>query len=319
MMDCDAFADRLDAMLEGALPAPEQALADAHLARCAECRGLFTELRALRAGDHPAPAPPADLTDTVLARTSGPVCGQAESYLGELVDGTLGATGQALVEAHLEHCPGCAGLRATLERLADDLPAFAELEPSPTLVTTVVERTHPRPAWGAVARERVRDLATGLLQRPRIAWEAGYAAALVVWLVFGASWSPLRATPVQALTLIQQGASDTQRAGAGVLTAFNRGVTTVATRTFGDSADGGNIVGQIVTGLSTRFLLAADAAPDLGDHWRQFTTAVQERDLPAGVDALQSLGQDAGAVLSRFVFPSSPTDPGGSPERRSTP
>ena len=315
-MDCTEFTDRLDAMLEGALPSAEQALADAHAVRCAECRGLVSELRALRADGPPAPLPPAELTDAVLARTSGPVCTQAETYLGELVDGLLGEMDQSLVEAHLEHCPRCASLRATLERLADDLPAFAELDPTPTLVPTVVERTHPQPAWGAAAFERV---GTGLLQRPRIAWEAGYVAALVVWLVFGASWSPLRATPVQALTLIQQGATDTQRAGVDVLVAFNRGVTTVATRTFGDSADGGSAVGRVVTGLSTRFLLAADAAPDLGDHWQQLTSAVRERDLPAGVDAFQSLGRDAGAVLTRFVFPSSPNDPSFEPERRSTP
>jgi len=62
-----------------------------------------------------------------------------------------------------------------------------------------------------IARNHCIDQIRRWKARPRIAWEAGYVATLVVWLFFGASWSPLRATPAQALTLIQQGASDTLR------------------------------------------------------------------------------------------------------------
>lgn len=312
-MDCTQFADRLDAMLEGALPPGEQALADAHAAHCATCRGLHAELQALReAGLAPPAALPPDLTDGILARTTGPVCVQAETYLDELVDDALGALDRELVEAHLETCAACASLRTALERLQEDLPGFAELPPEQALTNMVLARTRPR--TGRLAS--ILELGRGLLQRPRIAWEAGYVAALVVWLVFGASWSPLRAAPVQALTLLQQSASGTQQVGADVVAAFSRQMTAMTERTFGDASTGGNVIGRVVIGLSTRYLQAAAAAPDLAGHWEQFTTAVEDRDLFAGAEALRSLGRDAGAVLTRFLFAPT-TDSGAPPERRS--
>jgi predicted anti-sigma-YlaC factor YlaD len=315
-MDCTQFADRLDAMLEGALPLPEQALTDAHAAHCATCRRLYAELRALReAGTAPPGAPAPDLTDGILARTSGSVCAQAETYLGELVDEALGALDRELVEAHLETCAACASLRTALERLQEDLPGFAEICPAPALTHAVLARTR-QPTLRRTAA--MLELGRGLLQRPRIAWEAGYVAALVVWLVFGASWSPLRATPVQALTLLQQSTSGTQQAGADVIAAFSRQATAVTERTFGDATTGANAIGRVALGLSTRYLQAAAAAPDLAGHWEQFTTAVEHRDLFAGAGALRSLGRDAGAVLTRFLVAPTPTmDSGAPPERRS--
>jgi len=140
---------------------------------------------------------------------------------------------------------------------------------------------------------------------------------MVVWLVFGASWSPLRATPVQALALIQQGAIDTQAAGADAMTAINRRVAAVSQRTIEVTVNGADrVTGGFFTGLSYRYRYAAQLAPDLDRHWRQFAAAVLDRDLFNGVDALRSLGRDAGAMLNRLLFsPATTTDSGSIPGR----
>ena len=313
-MTCAEFGDRLDAMLEGALPPAEQARAETHASGCPVCQELYTEVRALREVAATMPvAPPAGLTDAVLARTSGPACAQAEHRLADLVDGALTGLDRELVEAHVAGCAGCAALRVAFERLAHDLPAFAELPAGPGLADAVLRQTHPpdsplATAWTGIARQAGR-----LFRRPRIAWEIGYAAAVVAWLALGASWSPLRATPVQAVTLIQQGASETREASADLAAAFGRGVTTLTERTVGDATTGANLVVRTLAGLSARSRQATDAAPDLTTHWRQLVAAVESRDLFAGVDAVRALGWDAGTVLIRFLLPPA-TDSGTPPE-----
>ena len=140
---------------------------------------------------------------------------------------------------------------------------------------------------------------------------------MVVWLVFGASWSPLRAAPVQALALIQQGAIDTQAAGADAMTAINRRAAAVSQRTIEVTVNGADrVTGGFFAGLSYRYRYAAQIAPDLDRHWRQFAAAVLDRDLFSGVDALRSLGRDAGAMLNRLLFsPATTTDSGSIPGR----
>ncbi len=86
-------------------------------------------------------------------------------------------------------------------RLADDLPALAELEPHPGFADAVVAAIAPdEPSW-AQART---PWWIALLGRSRVAWEAGYVGAIVLWLVFGASWAPLRATSERALAVVQE-------------------------------------------------------------------------------------------------------------------
>jgi len=140
-------------------------------------------------------------------------------------------------------------------------------------------------------------------------------ATLVVWLFFGASWSPLRATPAQALTLIQQGASDTQSAGVGAMAALNRGVSLLSERALGDERAPDDALG-FLDGLSAYSRETVAAAPDLDEHWQRFTAAVLDRDLFGGVDALRSLSRDAGAMLRRLLFTN--TDSGAPPDQRST-
>ena len=318
-MECTHVSDRLEALLDGTLPAGEQTRVEAHVAACPRCRELYTLIRV----DVGSPVETPDgLTESILMRTSGRACPHAQTLLGDHVDGTLDAVDRELVHAHLQRCRECAALASVLTRLGKDLPAFAELRPDAALVGDVLARTRtrPRPTRWSALWDRAQDAARRLFERPRIAWEAGYVAALVVWLVFGASWSPLRAAPVQALALIQQGAIDTQAAGASAMAAINRRVAAVSQRTIEVTVNGADrVTSGFFAGLSYRYRYAAELAPDLGQHWRQFAAAVLDRDLFSGVDALRSLSRDAGAMLNRLLFsPATTTDSGSPPEPRST-
>ena len=210
-MACARFEARLPAFVDGTLPSDDRRVAEEHLARCPRCRELHAVLRS-----EPA-APPIDAPDglvaTILEHTSGSTCGPARQRLVDYVDGALRGLDHELVHDHVEHCPNCAATAVALARLVDELPAFAELEPPAELVANVLAATRPRVAWWrslVAALQRVDRLprVDRLLERPRIAWEAGYIGAVVLWLVFGVSWSPLRAAPVEALAAlssVQQG------------------------------------------------------------------------------------------------------------------
>lgn len=334
-MDCDLFHDRLDALLDGALPPLDEAAAEAHRTTCARCHELYRLMRGdepLSSGTHATVAVPSGLAASILASTSGAPCALARARLGDLVDqagddltepvgGSSGRAkdsdddvGLALVQAHVRDCRDCAELSRTLVLLRNELPTFAELVPDASLVQHVLSRTIPTPVAGASVWERLQDAGRQCLSRPRIAWEAGYVATLVVWLFFGASWSPLRATPAQALTLIQQGASDTRSASAGAIAALNRRVSRLSERALGDerAPDGGRFLDR----LSAHSRAAVAAAPDVVAHWQRFTAAVLNRDVFGGVDALRSLSRDAGAMLRRLL--STNTDSGAPPDQRST-
>ena len=307
-MNCLQFRDRLAALLDGALGADEKQRAAAHAVGCPDCRALLASLQG-----EPAPAEvPDGLTEEILAKTSGPPCGRAQALLGELVDGALAGADRDLVGAHLRHCPACATLAVALARLAEDLPGFAEARPDARLVADVLARTRPRRRWWAVFRDRVRETGLQLLVRPRIAWEAGCVAALVAWMAFGASWSPLQAAAVEARTLIQTGAY-THVAGMRsvsavdrTVSAVDRTVSAVRDRAVRVAAQGASEVTGWASGLSSWSRRAVGAAPELERHWRQLVQALQHRDLFSGVDALRSLSRDAGAMLAELFSASSP-------------
>ena len=190
------------------------------------------------------------------------------------------------------------------------------MRPDAALVGDVLALTRPRPGLAITVLDNLRAVGRRLFARPRITWEAGYVAAMAVWLVFGASWSPLRAAPVQAMALIQQSASDTRSAGVTAMEAINRRLAALSERTVADgTAEPNGRSAGFVAVLSGRYHRAAEAAPDLDQHWRQFAAAVLDRDIFSGVDALRSLGRDVGTVLTRFLRrPASTTDSGSSPK-----
>ena len=316
-MECTQFSDRLDALLDGTLPAGEETRAEAHAAACPRCRELYALMRVDL--ETPSVKTPGGLTESILMHTSGRACPRAQTLLGDHVDGTLGALDRELVDSHLRQCRECVALASVLARLGEDLPIFAELRPDAALVNDVLARTVRPTRWSALWNG-AQHAGQRFFERPRIAWEAGYVAAMVVWLVFGASWSPLRAVPVQALALIQQGAIDTQAASASAMAGINRRVAAMSQRTIGVAVNRADrATSGFFAGLSYRYRHAAELAPDLHRHWRQFAAAVLDRDLFSGVDALRSLSRDAGSMLNRLLFsPATTTDSGSVPKQRST-
>ncbi len=301
-MSCAWFDERLDALLAGTLPAADRARAAAHAAECPRCGEVYG-LVAGASGSRLAEAP-GDLAGAVLSRTTGQPCERARACLGDLLDGALDDVDRQLVEAHLHHCPDCAALAAAAARLAGELPALAELSPPPELAEAVLARTSRPAARRRAAVDRWRAAARRLFARPRIAWEAGCVAALLFWLVFGASWSPLRTTAVEARVLLEQGVSVARDAGAGSVASVNRAIAAVSERTVRAAHDVSGVAGRFAGPWHRR---VAAAAPDVGRHWRQLARALEDRDLFAGVDALRSLSRDAGAMLAELLSPSSST------------
>ena len=183
----------------------------------------------------------------------------------------------------------------------------------------MLARTRGRTGTRRAAVGRWRDAARRLFARPRIAWEAGCVAALLFWLVFGASWSPLRATAVEARVLLEQSVSVARGAGAGSVATVNRAIAAVSERTARAAREVSGVAGRFAGPWHRR---VAAAAPDLGRHWRQLVQALEDRDLFGGVGALRSLTRDAGAMLAELLSPSSSTpaaDDASRPAERSRP
>ena len=311
-MECTQFSDRLEALFDGTLPDEARTGVEAHAGTCPRCHELYTLMGVDL--ERPSIETPRGLTESILARTSGRACGRAQTLLGDHVDGVLGSLDRELVGAHLQQCHECAALARVLTRLDEDLPVFAELRPDAALVDDVLARTVRPARWSAMWDWR------RLFERPRIAWEIASVTTMAIWLVFGASWSPLRATPVQALALIQQGAADTQFAGASAMAAINRRVAAMSEETVGVAVTAADsVTSRVLAGLAFRYRHAAEAVPDLGRHWQQFSAAVRDRDIFNGVDALRALSRDAGAMLTQFLFTATTTEFGSTPEQRSTP
>lgn len=312
-MDCLHFTNRVEALLDGALAEDERLRAAAHAARCPDCRALVAAMQGELCAAVEAPD---GLAAAILAQTSGPACGQARAWLVDRADGVLDQAPRDLVDAHLRHCPGCTAVATALERLAEDLPAFAELPPDPRLVGRVLARTRRRPPWWSELGDRMRETGLRLLVRPRISWEAGCVAALVMGLAFGPSWSPARVAALEAQALIRQTGAGARAAGIRSAEAVNQAVVAVRDRTVRTAGRGTDDLKGWMSVLRSWPRRAAGAAPDLERHWRQFVQALQNRDLFSGVDALRSLGLDAGAMLAELFAASPPT---AAPDAESNP
>jgi anti-sigma factor RsiW len=156
---------------------------------------------------------------SVLRRTSGAACQRAEEWLCDYVDGSLGRDDQALVEGHLEHCMGCARLAEALRVSAEVLPALAAFDPGPGFTEAVLAATRAteRAGWSAarviglagVGLSRPLEALTASwnrwLARPRFAFEAAYAATLVLVLVVGNPATTLHAASAMTRTAAEAG------------------------------------------------------------------------------------------------------------------
>lgn len=179
MMDCERFAERLDAFLAERLSAEDRRAVEEHLGRCDDCR----ELAGLAGAQ--------GLTDGILARTSGAVCTSAQERLCDHADGQLDSVDSDLVRGHLEGCEPCAALERVLERVSADLPLLAELEPDSRFLDDILERTRPRRRHGALWAARVAQAWERLVARPRFALEGAYIGSVALVLIFNLTGSPL--------------------------------------------------------------------------------------------------------------------------------
>ena len=110
-----------------------------------------------------------DLTQAILARTSGSPCQRLRELACAFVDGKLEVGQQSLVRGHLEVCPSCVALVSALAISEASLPSLVHLDPGPWFTQRVlratVHQTERQSAWWK------------LMHRPRIALEAAYLGA----------------------------------------------------------------------------------------------------------------------------------------------
>lgn len=208
-MSCDAFLERVEALLEGSLAPAERATMLSHLGTCAPCRELCAALAA-------APETPPDhgLVDAILARTSGAACETARARLCEWQDGELPALDAELVAMHARACPTCSALARSLERLRTELPLLAGEDPGPDFIESVLRRTSWR-ARPAPFGTRLAATLRQLLGRPRAAWEGAYLVTAFLILPLLAPGSPLAAVARRGLDLVRTPPPE-QRALAGL-------------------------------------------------------------------------------------------------------
>ena len=184
-MDCRGFEDQLDEFEAEALSSEEKEAAEEHLRSCVRCRALLRIVR----GDSETLAPEwhDDLARSILARTSGPACRDAESCLCDWIDGTLGEDGQEIVSLHIKHCSDCGELAKILNELSEALPGMATLDPDAYFTADVLEATVGLRLCTVRSRSPI-DISKWwhrLLRRPRFAWEAAYAGTLFVLMALG--------------------------------------------------------------------------------------------------------------------------------------
>jgi len=74
-MNCDAYRDRIDELVDATLDGAARRELDAHLATCAECRALAEDLLAIRraAGHLPPLTPPDRIWQQIAPRVVAPI------------------------------------------------------------------------------------------------------------------------------------------------------------------------------------------------------------------------------------------------------
>ena len=192
-MTCREFEHRLDA---GAPPDAETAN---HLESCAACRELEEIARASLGEAPPLGSALGAFTSGVMARTTGSVCDAAGDRIIDLVDGLLQGFERDLVMSHLDACVACSAAADALGWMSFELSSMAAIDPGEDFTTAVLRATNPVRA--AQPSEPNEPWWLTLWRRPRFSWEAAYAGALVIWLLFGAGFAPFREVPARALEI----------------------------------------------------------------------------------------------------------------------
>ncbi|MBU8871020.1 MAG: zf-HC2 domain-containing protein [Gemmatimonadales bacterium] len=154
----------------------------------------------------------------VLSRTSGSPCERAAGLLPALTDDALEDMDRRLVQAHLEHCPGCRTLAVTLGWLDPLLPKMAFLDPGPEFTQKVLSRTslaapglsagpvtEPTAFGPAGVMDRLGRWWQRQILRPVFPMQVAYAATVVIVLLVATPVSPFRQAPGRLLQTVQAG------------------------------------------------------------------------------------------------------------------
>ncbi|MBN1426494.1 zf-HC2 domain-containing protein [Candidatus Fermentibacteria bacterium] len=186
-MSCRVWLDMLADYLDGRLAPESKRAFQRHADACTKCAPL---LAALRDGESPAEALP-DLTEAVLARTSGPACGVVERTLASREVAHLDMEHHAMVRRHLEHCPSCRALEAVLNWIVPLLPAMAEAMPDRAFAADVIQatsRARGRQAWWV----RVGEWWEHFTSVPLFELQAAYVGAALLVVVGVSPLAPIR-------------------------------------------------------------------------------------------------------------------------------
>jgi len=268
-MNCRAWLDMLADYLDGGLTPESQVAFKRHADACVKCTRL---LATVRDGEAPPEAAP-DLTEAVLARTSGPSCGLVERTLAAREAAHREMEYDALVRQHLAHCPRCRGMEAVLNWVVPLLPDMAEAMPDRAFVADVVRATSRAPgrrAWKVTMGEWWERI----VSVPLFELQAAYVGAALLLVVGVSPLVPIRG----AATLLST-------AGAQVSELVSRADEAYAR--FGESltpvweSSGARLIAPIesmIQGVTLRYRAAEMAADSLWSGIECFAGAVRHGD-----------------------------------------
>jgi len=294
-MNCREWESQLDDFLSGRLSAERRQQAEEHLASCPACSELYATAQSVR--ETLVGPEQTDLTEAILARTSGPACGRAEEQLCALIHEQLDHTDTQLVRAHLEHCEKCAALAGTLTWLLPLLPRMAEVDPGPAFTSGVLAATRRlgtragerRPTW----RDRLHAWWQDVRTRPQFALEAAYAGTLLLILLFGTPVSPFKDTPPRALEVVQAGPSSVASVFVTESSSVSQAVKVGGERAW--KVTGGQVekaTRDLTSSLGARWEWSTSARANLGRHSKELSDALLHIDLARSALHLKELGKD---------------------------
>ena len=141
---------------------------------------------------------------------------EVHAELGDYLEGDLPLERRALVDAHLDGCPGCAGRLAELRATVDALRTLGDVEPPPGFADRVMARIaagEGRPSAFTRLLQRTPPVLRGRLAPPLLALAS--AAIVLVWLRVPAELqSPDVAVPRPSAESLEKAIRDGGLAGA---------------------------------------------------------------------------------------------------------
>jgi hypothetical protein len=262
---CSDFEDRLGDILANSLPREALQAAVDHLAECRRCR-LLLEVAAGERDISPAGSGQS-LVREILRKTSGPGCGRVREQICDFVDGTLHRDDAQVLAIHIENCGVCSELASTIRELSAVLPGMAELDPGASFTRQVLTAT----SRGEFSQPRRRDLLAGwwrsVVRRPRFAWEAAYAGALVFALAIG--------SPTLVTTAVSAPLDEVRGRTRQVWSAATEELTGLSAAAATGAAEA---AGRLSQKVPTNPLRAGDSAAHLWQKGNRWVAALGELD-----------------------------------------